>query len=124
MSTFSLIPHALRKSTGVTGLKRVANSREVLVSLYEETQTLLNSMPSSSAYKKTMSKVTQGRLDAINNSESIDKFEETIAKGQKFPVEQIIEQAEDELSVAKNMMSWKAWEDLQEHPVPGQWKWP
>ena len=33
-------------------------------------------------------------------------------------------QAQDELALAKSMLSWKAWEPLEEHPPQDQWKWP
>lgn len=39
-------------------------------------------------------------------------------------VEELIVQAQDELSLAAKANEWKMWSDLEEHPVRGQWKWP
>ena len=39
-------------------------------------------------------------------------------------VEEVMEQAGHELSLAKKMTEWKPWEPLEEAPNADQWKFP
>ncbi|XP_053520002.1 NADH dehydrogenase [ubiquinone] 1 alpha subcomplex subunit 5-like [Artibeus jamaicensis] len=51
----------------------------------------------------------------------VKKLEDLTQGGQ---IEEVILQAENELSLAGKMMPWKPWETLVEGPPPGRWKWP
>ena len=41
-----------------------------------------------------------------------------------FAHRRVFLQAEDELALAQKMLEWQPWQNLEEHPLPGQWKWP
>eukprot|EP01147_Barroeca_monosierra_P007383 gene7383-518_t len=133
----SVVRHALRKTTGLVGLQRVLNPREVLDSIYSETISVLSSFPKESTYKQKMQEITSSRLGTLHKHvaiqaclyafelghccEDITDFEIAIGEGQ---IEEIIYVAEDELKLAKNLLEIKPWEPLVEHPVEGQWRWP
>lgn len=38
-------------------------------------------------------------------------------------IEESLDIAADEMKLVSNMIDWKAWEPLEEHPEPGQWEY-
>lgn len=51
----------------------------------------------------------------------VQDLEERIGCGQ---AEELIFQAESELSLARKMLNWKPWESLIAQAPKGQWDWP
>lgn len=101
-------------------------------------------MPEEAAYKKYTESIITERaaivqnvspiIKLINNINSISidycfilqtpdiaAIEEKIGCGQ---VEELIVQAENELTLSRKMLAWKPWEPLMKEAPKNQWKWP
>jgi len=61
------------------------------------------------------------RAGLVKSEQNIADLEKKIGAGQ---IEEVIIQAENELSLSRKILEWKSWEPLVEQPPPNQWKWP
>eukprot|EP00042_Codosiga_hollandica_P023407 m.92720 g.92720 ORF g.92720 m.92720 type:complete len:120 (-) comp51169_c0_seq1:110-469(-) len=117
----SKIPHALRSTTGLTGLLHVENARQVLIGVYQATLGALTKIPAEAAYRTHTHAFTSARLAIAEKASTADEIEAQIGQGQ---IEELIQQAQAELNLVGKIQEWKAWEPLTEQPLKGQWKWP
>ncbi|CAH3114648.1 unnamed protein product [Pocillopora meandrina] len=111
----------VKRSTALVGLAVSKAPREALTKLYKETLVLLGSMPKSAQYRIHTEQITKQRLDVVEQESDIPQLENKLGAGQ---IEEVIQQAEDELSLAKKMQDWQPWEPLENPPPADQWKWP
>ncbi|XP_069675459.1 NADH dehydrogenase [ubiquinone] 1 alpha subcomplex subunit 5 [Periplaneta americana] len=112
---------ALKKTTGLTGLAVAANPHHTLGVLYSKILRAVQKMPSNAAYRKYTEEIVKDRAEAVKSTPNIAELERKIGCGQ---VEELILQAENELTLARKMLTWKPWEPLATEPVPHQWAWP
>merc|ERR1711933_291011 len=87
--------------TGLTGMAVSRNPTHTLGVLHGKNLRALAKMPADFPYRK--------HTEALINC------------GQ---IEEVIIQAENELSLSRSMLEWKAWEPLCEAAPENQWKWP
>ncbi|XP_059814328.1 NADH dehydrogenase [ubiquinone] 1 alpha subcomplex subunit 5-like [Hypanus sabinus] len=120
-STAAAKAGVLKKTTGLVGLAVAQNPLEQLKILYTRVLTVLESIPPEAAYRKYTEQIINERFNMIKTENNIQKIEDKINCGQ---IEEIISQAESELSLAKKMAKWKPWEPLIEEAPHNQWKWP
>ncbi|XP_064399157.1 NADH dehydrogenase [ubiquinone] 1 alpha subcomplex subunit 5-like [Halichondria panicea] len=113
--------NGIKKTTSLVGYAVVPNARDVLCSLYAKTLSLVQSFPRDSGYRRQSETVVQQRLAIVQADSSPESIEKKIGCGQ---MEELIDQAERELSLAVKMDGWKPWEPLVAAPPPNQWKWP
>lgn len=72
-------------------------------------------MPESSIYRKATEALTKQRVAIVESTEDVNEIEQQIGSGL---AEELIHTAQDELSLAQRMLSWKPWEQLED-PAPG-----
>ncbi|XP_078272637.1 NADH dehydrogenase [ubiquinone] 1 alpha subcomplex subunit 5 [Rhinoraja longicauda] len=111
----------LKKTTGLVGLAVAQNPLEKLRILYTRLLTALEAIPPDVAYRKYTEQIINERFNLIKSEDDVQKIEAKINCGQ---VEEIITQAENELSLARKMAKWKPWEPLIDEAPHNQWKWP
>mmetsp|Transcript_29476 Transcript_29476/g.82323 ORF Transcript_29476/g.82323 Transcript_29476/m.82323 type:complete len:147 (+) Transcript_29476:73-513(+) len=100
----------VKKTTGITGLAVVPNGTEVLRFLYEKIHKEYSvDFPEDYAYSSMIKKLMKKRLAVLAEENDWRKVEERIGDGQ---VEELIEAAEGELTLAAKMRASKPWEDI------------
>uniref|UniRef100_A0A8J2WJS7 NADH dehydrogenase [ubiquinone] 1 alpha subcomplex subunit 5 n=1 Tax=Daphnia galeata TaxID=27404 RepID=A0A8J2WJS7_9CRUS len=108
-------------TTGLTGLVVAQNPHHTLSVLYGKILRTLQNMPQDAAYRRYTEEIIKERALAVTEEKDIAKLEKRINCGQ---VEELIVQAENELTLSRKMQAWKPWEPLVSEPPANQWKWP
>ena len=104
--TRPLLQQALKRSTGITGLKVHSNPLPTLVSTYQETLARVSEIPSSSVYRQSVETLTQRKLKLVQEANGdVSAAEKSLDDGQ---IEEAIDAAQDELSLVGKMIEWKA----------------
>merc|ERR1711934_665588 len=98
---------ATKITTNLVGLEVVPNAPEVLVDLYGTTLEALKDIPASAEYRINVEKITNYRLKVVTDEPTIDAIESVMG----LQVEEMIDEAKDELELIPRMAEWKAWED-------------
>lgn len=111
----------LKKTTAIAGLKVVRNPHQMLNMFHNKILRAIENMPKESAYRRHTEQIITQRQMAVNSIQSVEELEQKINGGQ---VEEMIQQARKELTLARNMLQWKPWEPLQQDAPHNQWKWP
>ncbi|CAI5716791.1 unnamed protein product [Hyaloperonospora brassicae] len=97
-----------KTSTGLVGLSVNPNARQDLVKLYRRTLDELKILPPEAKnYRNAVEQITNFRLNVVETNDDENVIERTINCGQ---LEELIEQAEDELSVIPVYIEHKLWE--------------
>ncbi|XP_068162999.1 NADH dehydrogenase [ubiquinone] 1 alpha subcomplex subunit 5 [Antennarius striatus] len=111
----------IKKTTGLVGLAVSQNPHEHLRILYSKILESLQTMPQDAAYRNYTEHLINERLNHVKTEPDVVKLEKKINCGQ---IEEVILQAECELTLSQKMSEWKPWEPLVDEPPPNQWKWP
>ncbi|XP_032264192.1 NADH dehydrogenase [ubiquinone] 1 alpha subcomplex subunit 5-like [Phoca vitulina] len=111
----------LKKTTGLVGLAVCENPHERLRILYTKILDVLEQIPKNTTYRKYTEHITNEKLSMVKAEPDVKKLEDQL---QGDHLEEVILQAENELSLARKMLQWKPWEPLVEEPPANQWKWP
>lgn len=111
----------IKQTTGLTGLAVAANPHHTLGVLYGKILRALQKMPETAAYRKHTEQIVKERAQIVTATPDVSTLENKIGCGQ---VEELIVQAENELMLARKMLTWKPWEPLMRDAPAGQWQWP
>ena len=93
------------RTTGLAGLAHHPNPRPQLISIYKSTIDALSTVPSNSVYRKATTALTEKRLKIAEGTLDVPSIESQIGEGL---IEELIQAAEDELSLVAKMKEWKA----------------
>ncbi|CAI0546449.1 unnamed protein product [Linum tenue] len=91
----------VKQTTGIVGLDVVPNAREVLISLYSKTLKEIQAVPPDEGYRKAVESFTKHRLTVCREEEDWEAIEKRLGCGQ---VEELIEEARDELKLIEKMI--------------------
>lgn len=91
----------VKETTGIVGLEVVPNAREVLIGLYTTTLDKIKAVPEDEGYRKAVESFTRQRLKVCQEEEDWEAIEKKLGCGQ---VEELIEEAEDELKLIGHMI--------------------
>jgi NADH dehydrogenase (ubiquinone) 1 alpha subcomplex subunit 5 len=96
-----LAARAVKETTGIVGLEVVPNAREVLMGLYTRTLKEIEAVPKDEGYRKAVESFTKHRLQICQEEDDWKRIEDKIGCGQ---VEELIEEAQDELKLINKMI--------------------
>ncbi|XP_061375374.1 probable NADH dehydrogenase [ubiquinone] 1 alpha subcomplex subunit 5, mitochondrial [Gastrolobium bilobum] len=96
----------VKQTTGIVGLDVVPNAREVLIGLYDKTLNEIKKVPEDEGYRKAVESFTSHRLKVCRDEEDWEAIENRLGCGQ---VEELIEEAQDELKLISYMIEWDPW---------------
>lgn len=96
----------VKETTGIVGLDVVPNAREVLIGLYNRTLDEIKAVPEDEGYRKAVESFTRHRLKVCREEEDWEAIEKRLGCGQ---VEELIEEAQDELKLIDRMIEWDPW---------------
>ncbi|EFP86564.1 uncharacterized protein PGTG_12946 [Puccinia graminis f. sp. tritici CRL 75-36-700-3] len=128
-----LIPIGRTKlTTNQTGVDVHHSPFESLSKTYQDTLKALEKIPASTVYRQAVHSTTRNNLEIIKKylsaavpGETADAVEQRVKAAENElgveMIEKAIEQAEDEHQLVLKMIEYKAWQELEEKPAPGQW---
>lgn len=97
---------AIKKTTGITGLKVHANPLPELIKTYESTLTTLSTLPPTAVYRQSTEALTRHKLNIVRGANgNVAEAEKQLNEGQ---IEESLEIAAFELSLASDLLKWKA----------------
>lgn len=91
----------VKETTGIVGLDVVPNARQVLIELYSKTLKEIQAVPEDEGYRKAVESFTRHRLNVCQEEDDWEAIEKRLGCGQ---VEELIEEARDELTLIGKMI--------------------
>lgn len=103
-----IVGRAVKETTGIVGLEVIPNGREVLKKfVLKVLDDVKAHIPEETGYRKIVEATYKHRLDIIESTEDPATIEAMIRCGQ---IEELVNQAKDEIKLIPMMAEWKPWE--------------
>jgi NADH dehydrogenase (ubiquinone) 1 alpha subcomplex subunit 5 len=100
----------LKRTTGIYGLAVHPDPLPALIKTYESTLSTLSSIPQTSVYRQSVEAVVRSKLIIVKNaSGDVAAAEQRLNEGQ---IEEALDIAADELSLAAKMIEWEAYANI------------
>ena len=97
----------LKRTTGIHGLAVHPDPLPALIKTYESTLSTLSSIPQTSVYRQSVEALVRSKLNIVKNaSGDVSAAEQQLNEGQ---IEEALDIATDELSLAAKMIEWKSY---------------
>ena len=97
----------LKRTTGIYGLAVHPDPLPALIKTYESTLSTLSSIPQTSVYRQSVEALVRSKLNIVKSaSGDVTAAEQRLNEGQ---IEEALDIAADELSLATKMIEWKAY---------------
>ena len=105
----------VKTTTGIVGLEVQPEAKSMLEGLYSKTlATLEETVPAGAEYRNVIEALTKKRLAVVQGTSDLSAIEAQLGAGQ---VEQLIQQAQDELDLIPKMAAARVWEPYEGSPV-------
>lgn len=104
----------LKTTTGIVGLDVQPEAKRILSTIYAKTLQQLEQFPKDSEYRRVVDDLTRERLAHVDGNDSAANIEAAIGAGQ---IEELIQQAEDELNLIPVLLEERVWETYQGSPI-------
>lgn len=97
----------LMREPTVVGLPKDDDPRSTLKGLYKDMLAAISELPETAAYRRNVQTIAEYRLGVVESEEEIKVIEDRLGVGY---IEEVIEQAQDELELIPHMKKWAPWE--------------
>ena len=107
-----------KRKTNIVGYDPIEpfdKAKGMLVDLYGQILRELQDIPEKAGYRVIVETTTKHRLQVVNEESTYEGIESRIGTGL---VEELVEQARDELDLIPKIAQWKPWELPENHPGP------
>lgn len=91
---------------GYEPVEPLGKAKSILEDLYGQILTALEQVPKEAGYRVLVEATTKDRLRIVQEGKTYEEIEEKIGTGL---VEELIEQAQDELKLIPDIVAWKPW---------------
>lgn len=105
-----------KTTTGIVGLEVEPDAKAILVDLYAQTLSALESVPKEASYRSSVAATTTERLAIVKGLSDLEAMEAAIGAGQ---IEEVVKQAREELALIPVLVEANAFAPYEGFPASG-----